>query len=399
MRRGSTTGFAILLTLSTAHGLEARDAGDLKERLGRIVDAQAEARRRFSRDLEGKTTEEAQRPAVDRYVAEVVRNTDEVLDLVRVHPKDPSAVEALKFVILTARGGPGEQSYRAMEVLLRDHVRDPGMGEICGRMFSFGHAPVAEALIRAVVEKHPDRADRGLACHSLATYLKLRATMVRRIRGGRAKVEDYAHEPLRATTERLVKESDPEALDRESEALLERVVAEYADIKDWFTPHRTIGAIAEGELFAIRNLSAGQPAPEIRGKDHEGKSFALGDYRGRVVVLTFSASWCGPCVGMHPQERELVRKLEGQPFAILSVNADEDVSTLRKSIASGEITWRCWWDGGIDGPITTRWGISAIPATFVLDRAGVIRARDVRGAELEKVVGALLEENPASKQE
>jgi thiol-disulfide isomerase/thioredoxin len=109
-------------------------------------------------------------------------------------------------------------------------------------------------------------------------------------------------------------------------------------------------------------------------------------------VLTFSASWCGPCVGMYPHERELVKKLAGKPFALVSVIADEDVSTLKKSIASGEITWRCWWDGGMDGPITTRWGVAAIPEVFVLDRSGVIRKRNVRGDDLERAVMALLEE-------
>ena len=56
----------------------------------------------------------------------------------------------------------------------------------------------------------------------------------------------------------------------------------------------------------------GKVAPEIAGKDHEGNSFALSDSRGKVVVLTFSGNWCGPCVAMYPQERALVAKLEGQ---------------------------------------------------------------------------------------
>jgi len=228
-----------------------------------------------------------------------------------------------------------------------------------------------------------------------SNYLDYRAETIRRIRQGLSTVDDYVHEPFKESAERLVKGSDPAALARESEALLERCIAEFPDVKDWFTPNRAIGAIAEGELFAIRNLSVGKVAPEIAGKDHEGKSFALGDYRGRVVVLTFSASWCGPCVGMYPQERELAKKLEGKPFAMVSVNADEDEATLTKSIASGEITWRCWWDGGMDGPIATRWGISAIPKVFVLDRAGVIRFRNVRGVDLEKAVASLMDEKPA----
>ena len=390
-RRFGVVVAALALVAPEALG---QGAGGLKAPLDAIGKAHEEARRRFSEELSGKTTAEAQRPAVERYQAEVAKNTGAVLDLVRENPKDPLVVAALKFVIKTASRGPGDESYRAMEILLRDHVRDPGMGDLCGRIFHFVHAPVAESLLRAVLENHPNRDDRGLACHTLGYYLDMRAGMVRRIRQGKRKVEDYVHEPFKEATERLVREADLHALAQESEALLQRVVSEFGDVKDWFTPGRTLGAIAEGELFAMRNLSVGKVAPEIKGQDHEGVSFSLSDYRGKVVLLTFSASWCGPCVGMYPHERGLVEKLKDKPFSLVSVNADADVGTLKKSIASGEITWRCWWDGGMDGPITTRWGVSAIPAVFVLDKSGMIRFRDVRGDDLDKAVTSLLGEAP-----
>ena len=83
---------------------------------------------------------------------------------------------------------------------------------------------------------------------------------------------------------------------------------------------------------------------------------------------------------MYPQERELVARLKDKPFAMVSVSTDATVETLQKSIASGEITWRCWYDGGITGPITTRWGVRSFPTIFVLDKAGVIRFKDVQGA-------------------
>jgi hypothetical protein len=113
------------------------------------------------------------------------------------------------------------------------------------------------------------------------------------------------------------------------------------------------------------------------------------------VVLTFSGNWCGPCVGMYPAERALVARLSDRPFALVSVNTDVDLETLRKSIASGEITWRCWWDGGTTGPITTRWGITAFPTIYVLDKAGVIRFIDLRGDELDRAVAQMLDEATA----
>jgi hypothetical protein len=110
-------------------------------------------------------------------------------------------------------------------------------------------------------------------------------------------------------------------------------------------------------------------------------------------VLTFSTSKCGPCVAMYPQQRELIRKLADRPFALVGVNADDNVAPLKQAIESGEITWRCWWDGGLDGPITTRWGVSGIPEIYVLDPTGVIRYQNLRGEKLEQAVMALLDEN------
>ena len=83
----------------------------------------------------------------------------------------------------------------------------------------------------------------------------------------------------------------------------------------------------------------------------------------------------------------------------MSVNTDATVETLKKSIASGEITWRCWYDGGMAGPITTRWGVMAIPTIFVLDKAGVIRFKDVRGEDLDRAVATLLDEAHVEKLE
>jgi thiol-disulfide isomerase/thioredoxin len=392
MGRGLSSVVAAL-ALTTASLVFGEMPEGLKEPLDAIVKGQEKARQRFSKGLEGKTTAEAQKPVVDIYLAETDRNTRKVLDLVRANPNDPSVVEALQFVINTARAGPGNESYRALEIL-KDHVRAPGMGGLCGSIFYFVHAPAAESLLRSVLQQHPNRDDRGQACYTLARYLVLQARMVRRIREKPARIDEYVHARHREGTERFVKAADPEALEKEAERLLERVVAEFADVKDWYDK-RPLGELAEGELFEARNLSVGKVAPEITGKDHEGKPFALSETRGRVVVLTFSGNWCGPCVGMYPQERELVRKLKDKPFALVSVNTDEDVETLKKSIATGEITWRCWWDGGTTGPITTRWGVSSFPTIFVLDRAGVIRFRDVRGDDLEKAVVSLLDEFPA----
>jgi hypothetical protein len=89
---------------------------------------------------------------------------------------------------------------------------------------------------------------------------------------------------------------------------------------------------------------------------------------------------------MYPQERELVDRLTNRPFALLSVNTDPERETLLESIRTGEITWRCWWDGGQNGPITSRWNVLSFPSIFVIDAGGVIRELGTRGTDLDQTV-------------
>lgn len=125
-------------------------------------------------------------------------------------------------------------------------------------------------------------------------------------------------------------------------------------------------------MFELNSLTPGKKAPNIRGTDADGKPFELSDYKGKVVLLTFSANWCGGCVELYPLERNLISKFHNKPFVLLSVSSDESIETLQASTASGKITWRCWWDGK-SGPISTAWNLGGIPTIILLDHQHVIQ--------------------------
>ena len=93
---------------------------------------------------------------------------------------------------------------------------------------------------------------------------------------------------------------------------------------------------------------------------------------------------------MLPRERELVKKLADQPFTLLGVNCEQSRSALQKLIKDEKINWPNIYDGRSNGPMVTRWNIRAFPTIFVIDPAGVIRARDLPSDQLEKVVKDLL---------
>jgi thiol-disulfide isomerase/thioredoxin len=89
----------------------------------------------------------------------------------------------------------------------------------------------------------------------------------------------------------------------------------------------------------------GQVGPEIEGTDVDGKPMTLGEHRGKVVVLSFWGSWCGPCMALVPHERELAARLADRPFVLLGINSDEDRGRARQVMDRERMTWRSWWDG------------------------------------------------------
>ena len=139
------------------------------------------------------------------------------------------------------------------------------------------------------------------------------------------------------------------------------------------------------------NLAVGKPAPEIDGVDFDGKPLKLSDYHGKVVVLVFWGSWCGPCMALVPHERELREHLKGQPFALLGVDCEANKVTARGAMARERITWPNWYDGarGV-GPIANRYHVRDYPSLFILDARGIIRGRDPGGG-LDQAVDKLLE--------
>jgi hypothetical protein len=100
---------------------------------------------------------------------------------------------------------------------------------------------------------------------------------------------------------------------------------------------------------------------------------------------------------MYPDERSLVERNQHKPFVLIGINSDKDREALKKVLQEQRITWRSFMDGGTGGPIARRWGIHAWPSIFVLDQKGIIRARDVRGADLDAAVALLLRRTPTEE--
>jgi peroxiredoxin len=160
--------------------------------------------------------------------------------------------------------------------------------------------------------------------------------------------------------------------------------------------HPADAATIQKERRVLTTLTVGKVAPDITGKDLDGKVFNLSEYRGRVVVLTFSGEWCGACRSEYPYQRLLLELYKDRPFAIVGVNSDSDAAAARKAKADRGLTYRSWWDGSgpknTRGPIATAWGVIGWPTIYVLDEDGVIRFVNLRQEDLLKAVKQLVNE-------
>ena len=112
-----------------------------------------------------------------------------------------------------------------------------------------------------------------------------------------------------------------------------------------------------------------KPAPEFELKDADGKTVRLSDYKGKVVLLDFWATWCGPCKIEIPWFIEFERQYKDKGFAVIGVSMDEEGWTVVKPFVSDlAINYRILQ--GNDSTADLYGGVNALPTTFLIDREG-----------------------------
>jgi thiol-disulfide isomerase/thioredoxin len=375
----------------------------------------------------------------------IVHYARRMVDLAVSTPADPGARDALLWVIDQPgrgdMGAYGDEFTRAAALLVRHHGDDPEAVRIGLRLDNVLTAG-RDALLLGFFAAAKGREAKGLARLALAQYLAEKAKAVEyarsvegrpkyRVLSGGKLVREFDYTDEEYAYHLGLRQCDPQVIRTEAERLFEEVISEYGDIPHITRHQRTLAALlnepapkwnvepltdqgrhtierlvarkktlgeeAEARLDDMFNLAVGKPAPEIEGVDFDSKPLKLSDFRGKVVVLVFWGTWCGPCMAQVPHERELVERLKGQPFALLGVECEPDKDTARAVMARERMTWPNWFDGAPgEGPIARRYHIRGYPSVFFIDAKGVIRARGGTFDQVDK----LLEEMklPASGQ-
>ncbi len=148
------------------------------------------------------------------------------------------------------------------------------------------------------------------------------------------------------------------------------------------------------EGTARRLTLKGNPL-QIAGKTVSGEDFNIEQWKGKVVIVDFWATWCGPCVASMPELVQLYEEHHDQGLEIIGISLDDNRKQLESFIHQKEIPWPTIFidpDGkeAWDNPLATYYGVSAIPTTFLVGRDGKVVATDLFGESLHEAVVELV---------
>jgi peroxiredoxin len=154
-----------------------------------------------------------------------------------------------------------------------------------------------------------------------------------------------------------------------------------------------LGLLLLGSAAAsAQAVKRGDVFPPFSGSDvRTGKTISLEKLRGKVVLVDFWATWCGPCRGEVPNVVKTYEKFHKQGFEVISISLDRNVEALKPFISEQKMDWNHIFDK--EGKLRDKYGLRGIPQMYVIGRDGKVLSESARGGELERVVEAGLKEN------
>lgn len=325
--------FAVGFT-ALAAAQEPKRVFDSKTKLGELVkkhdDRQEELAKKFAED-----SAKEKKKLVDAMVA-----------VLKESPEEPGALEAVGF--LFEEGDLDDAGETAVAAVVAGKlVKSDKLAPLCRTLSQIGTERTTK-LLKTIAAESPHAAVKGPALYYLATRQLDAAT-------------DDDLEAKKAAT----------AFD-EAEKVL-KLAAEHGTAT--FPPgdEQVTGTVGDAvkaklaTLATLRKLAVGQVIPDATAKVGD-KDVKLADFRGKVVVLKYGAEWCGPCKAMKPHLDGLTKRLKDEPFALVDVDIDANPE------------------------LADKWNITTVPRVYVLDGAGTVRYKGVRGKDLDAAVDALLKE-------
>jgi thiol-disulfide isomerase/thioredoxin len=153
-----------------------------------------------------------------------------------------------------------------------------------------------------------------------------------------------------------------------------------------------LAAAAATRITQLENLLELKKNPmELKFTAADGRSFDLAEQHGKIVLIDYWATWCGPCVAGLPEVIELYKKYHDQGFEIVGISFDQDKQSLEGFVKDRDMTWVQFFDGkGWENTYGVKYGISGIPTMWLVGKDGRVidfNARSELAAKVEKLVG------------
>jgi peroxiredoxin len=156
-------------------------------------------------------------------------------------------------------------------------------------------------------------------------------------------------------------------------------------VNEYRNDNSGIATFLDNKMKSMASFNVGGKAPDFSQNSPEGEAISLSSLRGKVVLIDFWASWCGPCRKENPHVKRLYSQYKDKGFDILGVSLDNTKSRWMAAIAKDGLPWHHVSDlKGWKNQVALQYGVSSIPQTVLVDKEGNIIARNLRGAALDQ---------------
>jgi thiol-disulfide isomerase/thioredoxin len=178
--------------------------------------------------------------------------------------------------------------------------------------------------------------------------------------------------------------------DAKAQELLKQLKTDFKDTQFVANLEKREAAAAAAKKIQD-SLVVGAKFPDFNETDVAGQPISISSHNGKLVLVDFWATWCGPCRIELPNVIAAYQKYHAQGFDIVGVSLDEDKAQLLSFIKDQKMTWPQFFDGQHwDNKLAVKYGIQGIPATYLLDGEGKIIGKNLRGDALDQAVASAL---------
>jgi peroxiredoxin len=146
-------------------------------------------------------------------------------------------------------------------------------------------------------------------------------------------------------------------------------------------------------------LAPGTQFPDFQETDLDGHPLSVSQYKGKVVLIDFWATWCMPCVIELPEIQKAYDKFHDQGFQVVGVSLDDDKDRLKEFVQQKKLPWPQYFDGKAwENKLAVKYGVAFTPTTFLIDRDGKIIKQLNPGDDLDKEIAQALNKSSPTPQ-